>query len=115
MQPLARHLCVLLVIFSLASRADSTNELIWSLKPLKPVSVPIAKSKWPKNEIDQFIFAKLQEKNFQPSKSADKRTLLRRVTFDLTGLAPTPEETAAFLADHSTNAYAKVVDRLLAS
>jgi hypothetical protein len=104
------------VTCSLASRAvDSTNELIWSLKPIQPVSVPATKSKWPQNEIDQFILAKLAEKKFQPSKPADKRTLLRRATFDLTGLPPTPDETHAFLADHSRDAFAKVVDRLLAS
>ncbi|MGZ5517369.1 MAG: DUF1549 domain-containing protein, partial [Limisphaerales bacterium] len=101
---------------SLASRAtDSTNETIWSLKPLQSVPVPSSKSKWPKNEIDEFIFAKLEEKKFQPAKVADKRTLLRRATYDLTGLPPTPEETDAFLGDRSPDAFAKVVDRLLAS
>src|SRR4051812_37072137 len=115
MQPFARFIFLLLVISSLVTRAAETNELIWSLKPLKPVAVPNVKTKWAKNEIDRFIFAKLQEKKFQPSKAADKRTLIRRATYDLTGLPPTPEETQAFLSDHSTNAFAKVVDRLLAS
>ncbi|MGZ5567263.1 MAG: DUF1549 domain-containing protein, partial [Limisphaerales bacterium] len=116
MQPLARFVCLLLVTCSLASRAtDSTNETIWSLKPLQSVPVPSSKSKWPKNEIDEFIFAKLEEKKFQPAKVADKRTLLRRATYDLTGLPPTPEETDAFLGDRSPDAFAKVVDRLLAS
>lgn len=116
MQPLARFVFLLLVTCSLVSRAaDSTNETIWSLQPLKPVAVPKLKTKWCKNEVDQFVLTKLQEKHFQPSQPADKRTLLRRATYDLTGLAPTPDETRAFLADHSPNAFAKVVDRLLAS
>ncbi|MDB6056265.1 MAG: Protein of unknown function (DUF1553)/Protein of unknown function (DUF1549)/Planctomycete [Verrucomicrobiales bacterium] len=116
MQPLARFIFLVLVTCSLAARAaDSTNELIWSLKPVQPVAVPASKSKWPKNEIDQFVFAKLEEKKFAPSKPADKRTLIRRASYDLTGLPPTPDETHAFLADRSPGAFAKVVDRLLAS
>ena len=115
MQPFTRFVFLLLVILSPAIRAAETNELIWSLKPLKPIVVPHQKSKWAKNEIDQFVLAKLQEKKFQPSKPADKRTLIRRATYDLTGLPPTPEETQAFLNDHAPNAFAKVVDRLLAS
>src|SRR5207249_1504352 len=65
--------------------------------------------------IDSFILAKLKEKTLAPSPPADKRALLRRVTYDLTGLPPTPEETQAFLADTAADAYIKVVDRLLAS
>ena len=68
-----------------------------------------------RNPIDAFIVAELQKKNLAPSPPADKAALLRRVTFDLTGLPPTPEELKAFLADKSDNAYEKVVDRLLAS
>jgi hypothetical protein len=118
MQSLPRYIFVLLVMWALSLRAaDPTNseEVLWSLKPLKSVSIPETKNKWARNEIDQFILAKLQEKSFQPSKPADKRTLIRRATYDLTGLAPTPEETQAFLNDHSTNAFAKAVDRLLAN
>ena len=70
---------------------------------------------WTRNPIDQFVLAKLETKGFAPAKEADKRTLLRRVTFDLIGLPPTPSEIAAFLADKSPNAYEKAVDRLLAS
>lgn len=65
--------------------------------------------------IDDFIFAKLNEKGLKPAKPASKLTLIRRATFDLTGVAPTEQEMDAFLADHSPDAFAKVVDRLLAS
>ena len=65
--------------------------------------------------LDRFILARLEKEGLQPSPEADKHTLLRRVTFDLTGLPPSPEEIDAFVADESENAYEKVVDRLLAS
>jgi hypothetical protein len=68
-----------------------------------------------KNPIDAFALAKLEEKNLAPSQPADRRTLIRRVSFDLIGLPPTPEEVETFVADPSPNAYEKVVDRLLAS
>src|SRR5262249_23330551 len=70
---------------------------------------------WALNPIDAFIGQKLEAAGIQPNAPADKLTLLRRVTFDLTGLPPTPAEQAAFLADHSPDAYTKIVDRLLAS
>ena len=78
------------------------------VRPAVP-SVPVA------NPIDSFILAKLQEKGVKPNPPADRVTLLRRVTFDLIGLPPTPEEVDAFINDKSPNAYEKVVDRLLAS
>lgn len=88
----------------------------WSLQPIANPAVPTPRnSAWPRNEVDRFILAKLEEKSFQPSRDVDKRTLLRRATYDLTGLPPTPEEMEAFLADKSPDAFAKVVDRLLAS
>ncbi len=68
-----------------------------------------------RNPIDAFVFSKLQEKGLKPNQEADPRTLLRRVSLDLTGLPPTPEEVAAFLNDQSPDAYQKVVKRLLAS
>jgi hypothetical protein len=72
-------------------------------------------TRWTRTPIDSFILARLEQKGMTPSRPADKRTLLRRVSFDLTGLPPTPEETRAFLADQSPRAFEKVVDRLLAS
>ena len=70
---------------------------------------------WVKNPVDAFILSKLQQEGLKPSPPADRRTLLRRVYFDLIGLPPTPAEMAAFLADKSPDAYAKVVEKLLAS
>jgi hypothetical protein len=91
----------------------------WSLQPLAKGSPPSVDSTkyehWARTPIDTFILAKLQEKGLAPSPAADKRTLLRRVTFDLTGLPPTPQETASFLADNSADAFERVVDQLLAS
>jgi hypothetical protein len=76
--------------------------------------LPVVKDKsWPKNGIDNFVLHKLEENELKPAPVADKETLLRRVTLDLTGLPPTIEETDAFLADSSPDAYEKVVDRLL--
>jgi hypothetical protein len=88
----------------------------WSFQPVKDYSVPAVKNtSWPKSSIDNFILAKLEEKQITPSKPADKLALLRRATFDLTGLPPTPREIDDFLSDSSHDAFAKVVDRLLAS
>jgi mono/diheme cytochrome c family protein len=88
----------------------------WSFKPVKKPPVPEVKEKdWVSNPIDGFIVAKLEENGMKPSPIADKRTLIRRATFDLIGLAPTLQEVQDFLEDDSPDAFAKVVDRLLAS
>ncbi len=88
----------------------------WSFQPVRKPEVPEVRHKdWPQTEIDRFILAKLEEQGLTPVRPADKRVLLRRATFDLTGLPPTPEEADAFLSDQSPGAFAKVVDRLLAS
>ena len=88
----------------------------WAFIPPKRPELPrVNEARWPHNEIDYFVLSKLETENFQPSRRADKATLLRRLTFDLTGLPPTSEELDAFLGDHSEAAYEKVVDRLLAS
>ncbi|MGV3755029.1 MAG: DUF1553 domain-containing protein [Verrucomicrobiota bacterium] len=88
----------------------------WSFQPVKEPAVPKVKNaKWSNEPVDRFILAKLEEKKLTPAKQADKRTLIRRATFVLTGLPPTPEEVNAFLADTSPKAFEKVVDRLLAS
>ena len=70
---------------------------------------------WPHNPIDTFILARLEKEGFSPSPEADRVTLLRRLTLDVTGLPPTPEEVDAFLKDTSNDAYEKQVDRLLSS
>jgi hypothetical protein len=87
----------------------------WSLQPVKKPGVPASKSAQVTNPIDAFVLAKLEQNNLQPNKPADKITLLRRVTIDLTGLLPTTEEIQAFVSDNSPAAYEKVIDRLLAS
>jgi hypothetical protein len=88
----------------------------WSFQKVMPQTLPEVKSKaWVRTPIDRFIAAKLEAKGIAPGPAADKITLLRRATFDLTGLAPTPAEVDAFLADKSPQAFEKVVDRLLAS
>lgn len=84
-------------------------------KPLYPAEPPVKNAAWVRNPIDRFVLSRLEEKGLSPSAPADKLTLLRRVTFDLTGLPPAPAEVRAFLADSSSDAYEKVVKRLLAS
>ena len=85
----------------------------WSFQPVRDPEAPAAPGE--RSAIDRFILAKLAAEGLRPAAEADRRTLLRRVTFDLTGLPPTPEEIDGFLADASPRAYEKVVERLLAS
>jgi mono/diheme cytochrome c family protein len=89
----------------------------WSLLPLAVIEPPSAgiPAEWRANPIDRFIYAKLGSTALQPNPPADRRTLIRRVTYDLTGLPPTPDEIESFVQDSSPNAYEKLVDRLLAS
>jgi len=97
-------------------RQGAVYEEHWSFLVPKPESVPQVKQKeWVRNAIDNFILDRLEKEGLKPSPEADKRSLIRRVTYDLTGLPPTPQEVEAFVADHSPDAYEKVVDRLLAS
>jgi hypothetical protein len=88
----------------------------WPFNPVSEPEVPSVRDTiWARTPIDRFILAKLEEKGILPAPDADKRTLIRRVTLDLTGLPPTPEEIDAFLADESPDAFSRVVERLLAS
>jgi len=88
----------------------------WSLQPVRATTVPEVKDvAWPRTEVDRFILAGLEARRMTPAPPAGKRTLLRRATFDLTGLPPKPDEVDSFLADPSPDAFARVVDRLLAS
>jgi hypothetical protein len=88
----------------------------WSFRPVQALPAPAVKdTSWPLNDIDRFVLMKVEEKGLRPVAPADKRTLIRRATYDLTGLPPTPEEIADFLKDDGPEAFAKVVDRLLAS
>src|SRR5262249_28272199 len=89
---------------------------LWSLQPTRDPRVPAVRDRaWPINAIDAFVLSKLEEKGLTPNAPADKRTLIRRATFDLIGLPPTPEEIDAFLMDSSPQAFERVVERLLAS
>jgi hypothetical protein len=88
----------------------------WSFIPPVRRELPaVSDPKWPRNAIDHFVLSRLDREGLKPSPEADRRTLIRRVTLDLTGLPPTPEEVEAFAHDTSAKAYEKVVDRLLAS
>ena len=88
----------------------------WAFVAPVPQQPPAVKDvKWVANPIDLFILSKLEQKGFAPAPPADKTALLRRITFDLTGLPPTPAEVESFLKDDASNAYEKVVDRLLQS
>ncbi len=88
----------------------------WAFVPPTPKALPQVKdADWVRQPLDRFILARLEKEGLQPSPEADKAALLRRVSFDLTGLPPTPAEEAAFLADSSPGAYERQVDRLLAS
>src|SRR6266487_2111 len=94
----------------------SETKKIWSFQPPQEPSVPKVKNtRWPQTPIDHFILAALEEKGLQPSPPTDKRTLIRRATYDLTGLPPTRAEVEAFLKDNLPEAFARVVDRLLSS
>jgi mono/diheme cytochrome c family protein len=95
---------------------DDQARNFWSFRPVVRPPVPAVKrSYWVKTPLDAFVLAKLEAAGLQPAPPAEKTALLRRVYYDLIGLPPTPEEVAAFLADSSSDAYEKVVDRLLAS
>jgi hypothetical protein len=88
----------------------------WAYVPPRRVEPPdITDGRWARNPLDRFILARLEREGLQPSREADRETLLRRVTYDLTGLPPTPAEVDAFLADTSPDAYEKRVDALLQS
>jgi hypothetical protein len=88
----------------------------WSLQPLRPIAVPqVDSGQKPINAIDHFILQRLQKEGLGPSHEADKRTLIRRLTFDLVGLPPEPHEVDAFVADTTPGAYDRLVDRLLDS
>lgn len=88
----------------------------WSqIAPKRPTLPKIADKAWARNAIDHFVLARLEEEKLKPAAEADRRTLIRRLSFDLTGLPPTPEEVDAFVNDPSPTAYETLVDRLLSS
>jgi hypothetical protein len=88
----------------------------WAFQPVRAAKIPpVRDDHYAINDVDRFVLAKLESKGLKPVASADRVTLIRRATFDLTGLPPTPDEVAAFLSDSSADAWEKVIDRLLAS
>ena len=101
-------------------RVSKTPEIdpakLWALQPILKPDVPkVRDNQWPRDDLDSFVLAKLRTNGIYPAGDADRYTLLRRVTFDLTGLPPTPDEIEAFVSDPSEKAYENVVDRLLES
>jgi mono/diheme cytochrome c family protein len=97
-------------------RATSAAKQHWAYQPIKSPSIPVVRNfSRVQTPVDAFILAQLEAKGISVSDAADRRTLIRRATFDLTGLPPTAEEVAEFLADESSDAFTKVVERLLAS
>jgi hypothetical protein len=97
------------------AKATRAGKKHWSFEPIARPQPPAGSASDSANPIDRFLTAKLHERGLQPAGLADKPTLIRRATFDLIGLPPTPEEVADFLADNSPGAFVRVVDRLLAS
>lgn len=88
----------------------------WSLKPVKPPENPAVRTNsWVRHPLDAFVMARLEAAKLEPAPEADRRTLIRRLSFDLLGLPPTPEEVEAFVHDTAPNAHEKLVERLLAS
>ncbi|WP_207394662.1 PSD1 and planctomycete cytochrome C domain-containing protein [Bremerella alba] len=87
----------------------------WAYQPIQNPPAPKTEGDWATNDIDRFVHRRLSEAGIAPSEQADRRILIRRATFDLTGLPPTAEEVAAFVNDKDANAFEKVIDRLLAS
>jgi cytochrome c553 len=97
--------------FDLAERLEH-----WCYQPVQQPSLPAVRDRqWPVSPVDHFILARLEEASLKPAAQADRRTLIRRLSFDLTGLPPTLDEVNAFVSDTSPQAYEKLVDRLLAS
>jgi hypothetical protein len=94
----------------------AADRAFWSFRPIADPALPAVKNaSWPRRPLDRFILASLEAKGLHPVAQADRRALLRRVTFDLTGLPPAPEEVDAFVADTRPDAYERVIERLLSS
>ncbi|MBI4607106.1 MAG: DUF1553 domain-containing protein [Planctomycetes bacterium] len=104
------------LLLACAGSSAAAEALPWSFRqPSEPEAPDVARSGWPRSPLDRYVLRGLEEKGLEPAPPADRRTWLRRVTFDLTGLPPAPEETADYLVDESPDACERVTDRLLAS
>ena len=96
--------------------ASEAKKRHWAFQPVtKPAPPKVNNPRWTKTPVDNFVLAKLEEKKLKPAPAADRRTLIRRVSYDLLGLPPTPEEVDAFMNDKKPDAYARLAERLLAS
>lgn len=104
---------VLLVTAAVVNASDKSRH--WAFEAVSPPPPPTDESGWARTDIDRFVINRLRSAGLKPNPDADRRTLIRRASFDLLGLPPRPEQVKAFLNDRSTNAFAKVVDALLAS
>jgi hypothetical protein len=120
MRPVSGIFLCLLLVVRLTGAAEpaaidwAAARQHWSFVPPKAQALPMVKdASWPRERVDHFILAQLEKHDLTPTSQADARTLIRRVTFDLTGLPPTPEEVRMFLADSKPDAYARLVDGLL--
>ena len=110
-----RFTTLFLIFTAVAVHAEESADL-WSLEPLSRQAPPdVPDGDWANNPLDRFIYARMRKAGVEPGGEASKQSLLRRVTFDLTGLPPTEVETRNFLEDSAPEAYEKVIDRLLAS
>jgi len=95
---------------------SAQDRAFWAFRPVENPPIPSVKDEsWPKGAIDRFVLEQIEAKGLHPMPSADRRALIRRATFDLIGLPPSPEEVEAFVNDESPEAFAKVVDRLLSN
>lgn len=120
---LALVLCASFASHAVAANVNEAKDLFtpaqrqyWAFQPVKRVDLPpVRDAQWAASPIDRFILAKLESKGLKPNPPADRVTLIRRLSFDLIGLPPAPEEVDAFVNDRSPDAYEKVVERLLAS
>src|SRR5262245_55599372 len=105
-----------LLLLTLAAAPLRAAEPWWSLRPLVRPAVPVVRDRaWPRTPVDAFVLARLEQLNLRPAPEADRRTLIRRLSFDLVGLPPSPEDVEAFLTDPRPDAYERLVERLLAS
>lgn len=107
---------ILFVLGSMRVTKSLGSRAFWSFVPIHASAAPTVKTPdWARTDIDRFVLARLEQAGLTPVRAADKRTLIRRATIDLTGLLPAAEEIDAFEQDTADDAFARVVDRLLAS
>ena len=113
-------ICALFIVFTWILNQEvissEKGKSLWSLKKISSVEPPLVDGdSWSSNAIDQFILKRLKGNNIKPNPAAEKLTIIRRVSFDLLGLAPSREDIKSFLADNSTGAYDKLLNKLLSS